>query len=164
MKGILATAEFWQAVSFCLFAVAVFAPAKKIITSALDKRTNRIKNDVEEMDKLIVQVGLSLDQVKAKYDNIDQELDIIAKNTEREIELLRKTFEKEITLYINQKTKQLVEKIAADERKAMEKLRLDSINNAIIVAGEYIDQLMNQEILEQQLKESMKLIEEKLKV
>jgi F-type H+-transporting ATPase subunit b len=164
MNGIFATAEFWQAISFCLFLVITFRPISRIILGGLDKRSVRIKNEVEEMDRLIHEVGLSLDQVKSKYDNIDKELETIARNTEREIDLLKKTFEKDITLYINQKTKQLVEKIAADERKALEKLRLDSVNNAIVVAGEYIDQLMNKDILEDKLKESMQLIEEKLKV
>lgn len=163
MKSVFATAEFWQAISFCLFVIATFNPIKRLIIVGLDKRSERIKGEVEEMNKLIAEVGLSLDQVKSKYDNIDHELEIIARNTEREIDLLKKTFEKDITLYINQKTKQLVEKIAADERKALETLRLDSIKNAITVAGEYIDQLMNKQILDTQLQESLKIIQDKMR-
>jgi F-type H+-transporting ATPase subunit b len=163
MHGIFSTAEFWQAVSFALFVIATYRPVKLIILEALDKRSERIRHNVEEMDKLILEVGLSLEQVKSKYDNIDSELEVIERNTAREIDLLQKTFEKEVTQYIHQKTKQLVEKIAADERKALEKLRIDSVNSAIVVAEQYITQAMNQDILNEQLKNSMHLLGTKLK-
>ena len=162
MSGLFHTAEFWQAVSFVLFLSVTYRPVKKLILTALDKRSEKIKNDVEEMNKLIAEVGLSLDQVKAQYDSVDQELEGIARNTEREIDLLKKTFEKEITQYIHQKTKQLAEKISADERKALERLRLESVNSAIAVAGDYIEKMMNKEVLEEQLKQAIDSIQAKL--
>jgi len=164
MNSVLITAEFWQAVSFVLFLILVYRPVKKLILGSLDKRAAKIKNDVEEMNKLIDEVGLSLEQIKAKYDTIDQELELIARNTEREIDLLKKTFEKEITQYISQKTKQLVEKISADERKALEKLRVESVNSAIIVAGNYIEQMMDKTLIEEQLQLAMKSIQDKIRV
>lgn len=164
MSNLYHAPEFWQAVSFFLLLIMVFRPVKNLMVKILDNRALKIKDNVEEMNKLIAEVGLSLDQIKAKYDTIDQELETIALNTEREIDLLKKTAEKDIAQYINQKTSQLLEKIASDERKALEKLRKESVNSAIAVSKDYIREFLTDKVAEEQLEKSLVVIKDKLKV
>jgi len=164
MLALYQSPEFWQAISFFLLILVVFKSVKNQIIKILDNRTHKIKNDVEEMNRLIAEVGLTLAQIKDKYDSIDKELDEIARNTEREIDLLRKTSEKDIAGYIHQKTNQLFEKIASDERVVLEKLRMDCVNSAIKVSKQYIKELLTDKVAEEQLSKSLIVIEEKLRV
>ena len=44
--------QFWVAVSFILFIVAIFRPVKKILISSLDLQINEIKSKIKEAENL----------------------------------------------------------------------------------------------------------------
>ena len=51
-EGFLENPETWVAVAFVFFLVALFKPIKKMLTSKLDGRTETIKSELDEAQRL----------------------------------------------------------------------------------------------------------------
>jgi F-type H+-transporting ATPase subunit b len=162
MTHIYSTPDFWFAISFIIFIFFAYKPIRAKMFSALDERSRKIKQQIEEMDRLISDAGQTLAEIKAKYDAIDIELNEIASNTEKEIELLRKNSEREITQYVSQKTHQVMDRMAADERKALEVLRADSVKLAVRVASQIIKDSADKKFVQQQVEQALDNIKEKV--
>ena len=44
--------QFWVAVSFFLFIIAIFNPVRKVLISSLDTQINEIKNQIKEAEDI----------------------------------------------------------------------------------------------------------------
>ena len=80
--------QFWVAVAFVAFIVAIFNPVRKILTSSLDTQIKDIKNKNESVLQIQNQINeitkLTLSKV-ASFDVSDDEIKGAIKSTERSI-------------------------------------------------------------------------------
>ena len=114
--------QFWVAVSFILFIVAIFNPVRKILTSSLDAQISDIKNKIDEVENLKNEAQKALDDLK------DRETKV-----EKEIENLRLESEKRIADLKNMSSSKLAVQI--EKRKVLAENKIEQIvrdtNNSI---------------------------------
>ena len=106
--------QFWVAVSFILFIVAIFNPVRKILTSSLDAQISDIKNKIDEVENLNNEAQKALDELK------DRETKV-----EKEIENLKLESEKRIADLKNISTKKLMDQI--EKRKVLAENKIDQL-------------------------------------
>jgi len=106
--------QFWVAVSFILFIVAIFNPVRKILTSSLDAQISDIKNKIDEVENIKNEAQKALDELK------DRETKV-----EKEIENLKLESEKRIADLKNISTKKLMDQI--EKRKVLAENKIDQL-------------------------------------
>ena len=57
--------QFWVAVAFVAFIVAIFNPVRKILTSSLDTQIKDIKNKIDEAENLKNETQTTLSEIKS---------------------------------------------------------------------------------------------------
>ena len=87
--GILATPEFWVAVSFFLFLGVIFYfSVHKKLASALDTRAERIKAELEDATRLRQEAEAVLADYKRKQKDAVKETKAIVAQAAKEAEIL----------------------------------------------------------------------------
>tara|TARA_Y100000768_G_C23972715_1_gene681374 strand:+ start:689 stop:1174 length:486 start_codon:yes stop_codon:yes gene_type:complete len=100
--------QFWVAVSFLLFIIAIFNPVKKILTSSLDAQIQDIKNKIDEAENLKTEAQKTLSELKARENEVEQEINQLKLDSEKKISEIKKLSSKKLTEQI-EKRKQLAE-------------------------------------------------------
>ena len=107
--------QFWVAVSFFLFIIAIFSPVKKILISNLDLQIKEIKNKIDEAENIKNEAQKTLSELKVRENEVEKEISQLksyAENKKSELnkissEKLREQIEKRKILAEN-KIDQLV--------------------------------------------------------
>ena len=81
--------QFWVAVSFILFIVAIFNPVRKILTSSLDTQIKDIKNKIDEVENLRNEAQKSLDELKEREAKVEKEIQNLKLESEKRIAELK---------------------------------------------------------------------------
>mgnify|MGYP001419999939 CR=1 FL=1 len=66
--------QFWVAVSFFLFLIAIFNPVRKILTSNLDTQINEIKSKIHEAEDLKKEAEKTLTDLKNRQSDVEKEI------------------------------------------------------------------------------------------
>ena len=66
--------QFWVAVSFFLFILAIFNPVRKILISSLDSQINEIKSKIDEAENLKSEAQKTLNELQTREDEVDKEI------------------------------------------------------------------------------------------
>lgn len=106
--------QFWVAVSFLIFIIAIFNPVKKILTSSLDNQIKEIKNKIDESENIKNDALKTLSELKKREAEV-----------EVEIESLKIISEKKISQLKDQSSKKLSEQI--DKRKLLADNKIDQL-------------------------------------
>ena len=77
--------QFWVAVSFILFIVAIFNPVRKILTSSLDAQISDIKNKIDEVENLKNEAQKALDELKDRETKVEKEIENLKLESEKRI-------------------------------------------------------------------------------
>tara|TARA_Y200000002_G_scaffold98545_1_gene79898 strand:+ start:303 stop:788 length:486 start_codon:yes stop_codon:yes gene_type:complete len=81
--------QFWVAVSFILFIVAIFNPVRKILTSSLDTQIKDIKNKIDEVENLKNEAQKALDELKEREARVEKEIQNLKLESEKRIAELK---------------------------------------------------------------------------
>ena len=81
--------QFWVAVSFILFIVAIFNPVRKILTSSLDAQIRDIKNKIDEVENLKNEAQKALDELKDRETKVEKEIENLKLESEKRISDLK---------------------------------------------------------------------------
>ena len=81
--------QFWVAVSFILFIVAIFNPVRKILTSSLDAQIKDIKNKIDEVENLKNEAQKALDELKERETKVEKEIQNLNLESEERIAELK---------------------------------------------------------------------------
>mgnify|MGYP003956073967 CR=1 FL=1 len=82
--------QFWVAVAFVAFIIAIFNPVRKILTSNLDTPIKQIKDSIEEAENLKNETQVTLSEIKQRQKDVQVEIKSIhdeAKNKVKQLEL-----------------------------------------------------------------------------
>tara|TARA_B100000575_G_C23013216_1_gene583599 strand:+ start:165 stop:650 length:486 start_codon:yes stop_codon:yes gene_type:complete len=66
--------QFWVAISFILFILAIFRPVKKILAENLDIKINEIKNKINEAENLKTEAQKTLSELKKREAEVENEI------------------------------------------------------------------------------------------
>ena len=81
--------QFWVAVSFILFIVAIFNPGRKILTSSLDAQIKDIKNKIDEVENLKNEAQKALDELRDRESKVEKEIQNLKLESEKRIAELK---------------------------------------------------------------------------
>ena len=110
----LSDPQFWVAIAFVIFIIAIFNPVKKILTSSLDEKINEIKNSIEEAESLKNETQVTLNNIKDRQNEVEEEIKKIHINAEERIKILEKQIEEKI-------------KGQSDKRELVAKSKIDQL-------------------------------------
>ena len=136
--------QFWVAVAFFLFIIAVFNPIRKILTTSLDQKINEISNNIDEAENLKDEAMLTLSEIKQRQNEVQKEIEIIKNDA--------------------------INKVANIEKDSYEKIK-DNIKKKQFLASAKIEQIVRDTNFEIQnyisstaIAATIKLLEKKLDI
>ena len=80
--------QFWVAVAFVIFIIAIFNPVKKILNSSLDSKIKEIKNSIEEAENLKDETQITLSNIKKRQNEVELEIKEINEKAKEMIQIL----------------------------------------------------------------------------
>jgi len=141
----LSDPQFWVAVAFVIFIIAIFNPVRKVLISSLDGKINEIKTSIEEAENLKNETQVILGDIKKRQNEVAleiKEIHLVAKETIKNLEsqALKKLNE--------QSTKrELIAKAKIDQmaRDANISIQLQITQTSIEAAVKLLEKKLNQE-------------------
>ena len=82
--------QFWVAVSFFLFILAIFNPVRKILLTSLDTQIVEIKNKINESEDIKNEAQKTLSELKIRESEVEKEVKELELNSENKIQELTK--------------------------------------------------------------------------
>ena len=89
--------QFWVAVSFVLFILAIFNPVRKILVSSLDSQINEIKSKINEAENLKNEAQKTLNELQTREDEVDKEIAKLKIDLEKKIAELKDLSSKKLS-------------------------------------------------------------------
>ena len=77
--------QFWVAVAFFIFVVAIFNPVRKILTSNLDSQIKQIKDSIDEAENLKNEAQVTLSEIRQYQSVLQKEIELIYKDAKNKI-------------------------------------------------------------------------------
>ena len=84
----LSDPQFWVAVAFAVFVIALFNPVRKMLSSSLDQKILEIKNNIEEAENLKNETQVTLSDIKKRQNEVELEITQINTNAKEKIQIL----------------------------------------------------------------------------
>lgn len=130
---------FWTLVAFVAFFALIFwlkVPGK--VTAQLDERAVRIKQELDEAEKLHQEAQHLFAEYQRKQRNALKEAEEIIAAAQAEARALVKQTEAELAASLERRRKQAEDKIAQAEKQALQEVRDTAVEVAIAAAGQVL--------------------------
>jgi F-type H+-transporting ATPase subunit b len=154
--------EFWVAVAFVIFVIAVFRPASKQIVAALDSRGERIRSELEEAHTLREEAQKLLAESKRKHRDAIKETEEILAHAKVEAGRLREQAQQDLAAALARREQAALDKIAQAEAKALREVREQAVDVALAATAALIAANLDQKKHAAIVDESIRGIAEKL--
>jgi F-type H+-transporting ATPase subunit b len=154
--------EFWVAVAFVIFVVAVFRPASQQILAALDTRGARIRNELEEAHTLREEAQKLLAESKRKHRDAIKETEEILAHAKVEAARLREHAQQDLAAALRRREQAALDKIAQAEAKALREVRERAVDVALAATASLIAANLDQKKHAAIVDESIRGIADKL--
>ena len=131
--------QFWVAVSFILFIVAIFNPVRKILASSLDAQINDIKNKIDEVENLQNEAQKALDEIKDREAKVEKEIQNLKSESEKRIAELKDVSSNKLTdqiekrkILANNKIEQLVRDTNNSLKNYITRVAIEATRNILL--------------------------------
>jgi len=138
MTEIFSSAEFWALIAFLIFIAAVFQPARRALTGALDQRIERIKRQVEDAKSLREEAQTTLTTYQHQQQQAVEEANTIIEQAREDAERHRKVAETKLKTMLQAQELQALEKINQAEAAALRAVREAAVNLAITATSDLL--------------------------
>ncbi len=133
--------ETWVAVAFViLMALFAYLGIHRTVLTALDKRAERIKAELEDARRLKDEAAKLLADYKAKRATAEREADEIISNARAEAERIATEAKAKMEDFVARRTKTAESKIALAEAQALADVRAAAANAAVTAASTILSQ------------------------
>jgi F-type H+-transporting ATPase subunit b len=130
--------EFWVAVAFVIFiGVLIYVGAHKTVMSALDKRTARIKSELDEARRLRDEAAALLKEYENKQHEAEKEAAAIIESAKAEAERIASEAGTKLQEFVARRTKMAEAKIAQAEAQALADVK-NAAAEASVAAAERV--------------------------
>jgi len=136
-------AEFWVAAAFVLFIVLAGRWIYRMVTGALDQRSQRIRQEIEEATRLREEAQNLLAKYQRKQREAREEADQIVARAREEAGILRQRGRENLERQVARRMQLAEEKIAQAEARAVKELRDTTVDIAIDAAARVIEQSLD---------------------
>lgn len=136
-------ASFWALVALILFFVLIsWFKVPGMITKALDDRSGKIRNDLEEARRLREEAQQLLSEYQRKRKEAEGEAEAIVAAAKREADALRTEAERKTEDYVERRTALAEQKIAQAEGQAIAEVKAAAVDIATSAAEQLIGKKM----------------------
>jgi len=140
----LQDANFWVLISFTLFIGAMlYFGVPALITGALDKRADDIKNELDEARALREEAQQVLASYQRKQRDAEKEAEAIIEQAQAEAERLAIETQTALSEQVARRTQQAEEKIGRAEAQALEEVRAIAADVAVSAARRIIEEKLD---------------------
>lgn len=151
-------ATFWALVALVIFiAILAYMKVPGMANQALDKRAERIRNELEEARQLREEAQQVLAEYQRKRREAEQEAEEFIAAARREAKTIVAEAKSKTEEYVTRRTALAEQKIAQAERDAVNEVRARAVDVAVAAAGnilaEKVDGKMSSTLFENSLKE-----------
>lgn len=153
----IAGAEFWVFVAFVVFVGLIAWKARGAITKALDSRGDRIRNELEEAQRLREEAQALLADYQRKQRDAVQEAEAMLRSAEEEAARVRERAAADLAASIKRREQQALDRIARAEANAQADVRNLAVDIAIAATRqiliEKLDEAKAAELVDRAIKE-----------
>lgn len=162
MSAVFHSAEFWVAVAFAIFLALTLKPALRVVTGALDGRIAKIREEIEEAQRLREEAQSTLAAYQRRQREALQEAEKIIEHAREEAERTRARAEAELEESIRRREQQAAEKIAQAEEAALEDIRNRAVDLAISATANLLKEKLTGKPGEKLISDAIKGLSDKL--
>ena len=146
----------WVALGFVLFVFLVWKKAGVALAETLDKRSAKIKSELDKARELHEEAKAELDALRGLKNKAEKEAKTIVENAKAAADRIRKTAAQKADETVARREAQAKAKIQASEAALVNELRAKVADLAVSAARELIAEKMDEET-------SLKLVETSVK-
>ena len=153
----LSDPQFWVALAFVVFIIAIFNPVRKILSSSLDIKINEIKNSIEEAENLKNETQAALSNIRKRQSDVKNEIENFNKSTKEKINMLEKKANEKLDeqtikreLLAKEKIEQLTRDVNLEIQQYITKTAIDA---TMLVVKKRLDTNEKQNLIDQSIKD-----------
>ncbi|WMS41753.1 ATP F0F1 synthase subunit B [Acuticoccus sp. MNP-M23] len=154
---------FWALIGLIIFAVIVVAVgAPKKIVALLDKRTDRIRDDLDEARKAREEAQALLAEYQRKRRDAERDADAIIEEARKEAKRLTEEANEKLRDMVDRRTKSAENKIAQAEAQALGEVRARASDLAVAAAADLLTRKLDGNAGAKMLDESIETVQQRL--
>ena len=155
--------QFWVAIAFIIFILAIFNPVRKILNSSLDTKINEIKESIEEAENLKNDTQVTLSEIKKRQNEVELEIKEIHLNSKDKIKILESQAQIKLSEQSSKRESLAKAKIEQMVRDANLMVKQHITQTAINAAIAVLEKKLNAEEKQNLINQSIKDLESVLK-
>lgn len=145
MSALLHSAEFWVLVAFVILVAAAFKKVRETMAGALDRRTARIKAQLDEAEKLREDAQSLLADYQRKRKAASDETKTIIEQAKAEAERSRVRAREELERALERRQQLALEQIAQAEAEALKQVRYQAVDLALAATARLMAEHLGRE-------------------
>ncbi len=131
MEEIIHDPAFWVALAFIIAVLALFKPAGKMIVGGLDKRSDRIRDELDEARRLREEAQELLASYERKQREAEKEAEGIVAHAKEEAERLAKRAAADLEAQVARRRQQALDRIDQAGKDAEREVRAAAVDLAL---------------------------------
>lgn len=145
MGELLHDQEFWFAVAFVIFVVALWKAAGRTLTGSLDSRAAKVRDELEEARRLREDAQKMLDEYRGKQEQALKDAADILAAAKDEAERMRRDGEEELKRSLAAREAQAKDRIAQAEQAAIQSVKARAVEIAVRAATGLMSEAIDQD-------------------
>lgn len=148
--------QFWVAIAFIIFILAIFNPVRKIVNSSLDTKINEIKKSIEDAENLKNDTQVTLSEIKKRQSKVELEIKEIHSNSKDKIKMLESQAQIKLSEQSSKRESLAKAKIEQIVRDANLMVKQHITETAIKAAATILEKKLNEEEKQNLINQSIK--------
>lgn len=161
-ESMLSDPKIWVYASFVVFVLLAYKKLTGFAATALDKRSARIKAELDEAQRLREEAEKVLAEYKQKQSEYLKEAQAILDDAQRDADKMREMAHAELRASLEGRMKQAIERIAQEEANAITDVRDHVVDIALAAARNIISDQVGTMSQEELIKLALADIERKV--
>ena len=149
--------QFWVFIAFVIFIIAVFKPVRKILIAGLDNNIKKIKDSIDQAEKLKNEAQKTLNELKERQNDVKKEIQSIQNEAKERITLIEQLSNQKFNDQIkkrNELVKVKIEQMTRDANLQVQQYILqNAITATIIILEKKLNQSEKQKLINQSIVE-----------
>tara|TARA_B100001123_G_C15011185_1_gene907626 strand:+ start:176 stop:661 length:486 start_codon:yes stop_codon:yes gene_type:complete len=137
--------QFWVAIAFIAFVVAVFSPVRKILNNNLDQKIKYIKDSIDEAENLKNEAKVTLIEIKKRQNEVQKKIELIKKDSENKVKNIQENAEQKLKNQIQKREILTAAKIDQLTREANLDIQKHISSSSILATIKLLEKKLNKE-------------------
>ena len=155
-------AEFWLTVAFIIFVGLLIRPVTRMITSALDDRSDAIAKELDEAARLAEEAQAALADYQRKQRDAVKEAEEILARAEAEAKRMGADAARDLAAALERRGQLAMEKIAQAEARAVDEVRDAAVDIALNATRKLIEENVDKQKSDALVEDAIKELPDKL--